>query len=100
MTTVGHIKDKKPGDVYIGRGSPYGNPYVIGKDGDRTQVIEKFEKHFHERMRNDTTFFKAVSELRGKHIVCYCSPKACHGHVIAEYLNISKGIGAPRPVTD
>ena len=29
-------------DVYIGRPSKYGNPFEIGKDGNRTEVIKKF----------------------------------------------------------
>jgi hypothetical protein len=32
------------GAVYCGRGSPYGNPFVIGRDGDRDQVCERFER--------------------------------------------------------
>jgi hypothetical protein len=28
-------KYKEPFDIYIGRGSIWGNPYVIGKDGTR-----------------------------------------------------------------
>ena len=32
------------GAVYCGRGSPYGNPFVIGRDGDRDQVCEHFER--------------------------------------------------------
>ena len=28
--------------VYVGRGSLWGNPLVIGKDGTREEVIEKF----------------------------------------------------------
>lgn len=33
---------KEPYDVYIGRGSPWGNPFVIGKDGDRKECIDKY----------------------------------------------------------
>jgi hypothetical protein len=33
-------------DVYIGRGSVWGNPFVIGKDGDRAEVIRKYEDYF------------------------------------------------------
>ena len=35
-------KYKEYYDIYIGRGSPYGNPFVIGKDVTREEVIEKF----------------------------------------------------------
>ena len=32
-------------DVYIGRGSPFGNPFKIGIDGTRLEVIEKYKHH-------------------------------------------------------
>ena len=43
MARVKHIREvKESNDVYIGRGSKWGNPYVIGKDGNRDEVIEKY----------------------------------------------------------
>jgi hypothetical protein len=35
--------DAPPDAAYIGRGSPYGNRFVIGKDG-RDQVCDLFER--------------------------------------------------------
>lgn len=32
------------GAVYIGRGSKWGNPFRIGRDGDRAAVIAKYER--------------------------------------------------------
>jgi hypothetical protein len=42
MEGVVHCK-KEPFDIYIGRPSIWGNPFEIGKDGGRTDVIEKYE---------------------------------------------------------
>lgn len=56
--------------VYCGRGSPYGNPYIIGKDGDRDDVCDKFEQNVLPTLD--------VSALRGKDLVCFCKPKRCH----------------------
>ncbi len=67
------------GAVYIGRGSPYGNPFVIGRDGTREDVIRKFEEI--------TLPGLDVRALRGKHLVCYCHPKACHGDSIMKKAN-------------
>lgn len=72
-------------DVYIGRGSSFGNPFVIGVDGTREEVIEKYREWFQNRLRNDR-FRRAVESLRGKRLGCYCKPFACHGDVIVEYL--------------
>lgn len=67
------------GAVYIGRGSPYGNPFVIGKDGTRTDVIRKFEEEVLPTLD--------VSLLRGKDLICFCKPQACHGDSILKKAN-------------
>jgi len=74
-------------EVYIGRGSPYGNPYMIGPDGDRREVIRLYKIYFHARLDRDPEFASKVQALRGRVLGCHCSPRACHGDVILEYLN-------------
>lgn len=66
--------------VYIGRGSPYGNPFVIGKHGTREEVINRFEEEILPTLD--------VSALRGKDLVCFCKPKACHGDSILKKANM------------
>lgn len=73
-----------PDYVYIGRPSRFGNPFVIGKDGTRAEVIEKYRDYFYA---NPVLMQEAISELAGKRLGCYCAPKACHGDVLAEYVN-------------
>lgn len=73
-------------DVYIGRGSPFGNPYVLGADGDREEVIRLYRIYFHDKIARDPGFRVQVEALRGKRLGCHCSPLACHGDVILEYL--------------
>lgn len=72
-------------DVYIGRGSLFGNPFFIGRDGDRGLVIKKYRAWFTERLE-DMNFKEAVLSLKGKRLGCYCSPKPCHGDILVEYL--------------
>ena len=79
MTTVVHCK-RDAYDIYIGRGSKWGNPFVIGKDGDREEVIAKYCDYIGSR----PDLLAAVVELRGKVLGCWCAPKACHGDVLAE----------------
>lgn len=75
--------------VFIGRPSKWGNPFVIGRDGDRGEVIAKFEQW----LRNYPALMAAVrSELRGKDLACYCAPKACHGDVLLRIAN-DDGLG-------
>ena len=84
-TTVVNLRKEKH-DAYIGRGSIFGNPFYIGKDGNREQVIEKYKKYFEKKLE-DNRFRHEVLKLKGKVLGCYCKPLACHGDVIAEYLN-------------
>lgn len=72
-----------PFDVYIGRPSKFGNPFVIGKDGDRAAVIEKFRFYLDASPELRTA---AVKELSGKVLGCYCAPLPCHGDVLAEVI--------------
>jgi len=79
-------KTKGKFDVYIGRSSFFGNPYKIGVDGNREEVIEKYKDWFEDRLK-DEIFLMEVLELRGKVLGCYCKPEACHGDVIVEFLD-------------
>lgn len=87
MKTLVHNKYKNTapaGAVYIGRGSGYGNPFVIGKDGTREEVCAKFEKML-MASPEQISFIKRT--LKGKHLVCFCAPKKCHGDILARIAN-------------
>lgn len=85
MTTrVVHSK-KEPFDVYIGRPSKWGNPFVIGKDGTREEVILKFFEWFIQQPE----LMAEVHTLRGKTLGCFCSPQMCHGNVLAELAELA-----------
>jgi len=69
-------------DIYIGRPSIWGNPFKIGIDGTREQVIEKYRDYiFH-----NPYLMRRLYELRGKRLGCYCKPLACHGDVLVELI--------------
>jgi hypothetical protein len=80
-------KYKSGYDVYIGRGSIFGNPFIIGKDGDRNTVVKLYEDYFNRRIVTDSVFKEAVLNLRGKRLGCFCKPHLCHGDIIVDYLN-------------
>lgn len=77
-------------DQYIGRGTLFGNPFVIGRDGTRKEVIEKYRIYFEGRVRVDKGFAGAVRRLTGKVLGCSCAPEPCHGDVIIAWLNFQK----------
>ena len=70
-------------DVYIGRGSKWGNPYRIGPDGSREEVIAKYREY----LLRTPHLIAALDELRGKTLGCYCSPLPCHGDVLVGFVN-------------
>ena len=78
--------------VYLGRGnsrlglphSPLSNPFKIGPDGNRAEVIKKFRVYYHNRPGLKEY---ARKHLLGKKGVCWCAPDPCHLDVIAEDLN-------------
>jgi hypothetical protein len=91
-TTCVVNRHKGPYDVYIGRGSKFGNLFEIGKDGDRTEVIEKFKIYFYRKLKKER-YRKIVESLRGKRLGCSCRPDdgfrgrvLCHGQIIVAYL--------------
>ncbi|SRR5712692_6230957 len=73
-TRVLHCK-KEPYGVYIGRPSKWGNPFVIGRDGRRGEVIRKYE----EWVKTQPHLMAALHELKGKLLGCWCKPQDCHG---------------------
>lgn len=85
-TRVVHCKRDKY-DVYIGRPSLFGNPFPLKMERDREQVISQYSAYFDRRIETDPGFRRAVQGLRGKVLGCWCKPKACHGDVIARWLD-------------
>lgn len=75
--------DGKSG-VYIGRPSKWGNPFTIGKDGTREEVVEKYRHHIEN---NQQLKCDVIRELKGKNLICFCSPKLCHGHILLRIAN-------------
>lgn len=80
----GHGDNSASSAVYVGRPSRYGNPYVIGRDGSREQVVAKYREWLCEQPE---LVEAARLELRGKDLVCWCAPFACHADVLLEIAN-------------
>lgn len=85
MVNVVHCK-REPFDIYIGRPSKWGNPFSIGKDGNRQQVIEKYSKW----IQSQPNLLIALPELKNKVLGCWCSPQACHGDILTKLANPQK----------
>ncbi len=81
MNKVVHCK-KQAYDVYIGRPSKWGNPFSVGKDGTREQVIDKYREWILDP--EQVNLIESLHEIRGKVLGCWCAPKPCHGEILVE----------------
>lgn len=94
MTKVVHCKKEKF-DIYIGRKNKkyhFGNPFEIGKDGNRHEVVEKFRLWITKKDYQDIEpkrrdwIIDNMWRLKNKILGCWCSPRECHGDVYVELL--------------
>lgn len=92
-----HIKNKHHGysaGEYIGRGSPLGNPFVIGEDGTREEVIAKYKTYLQVQVQIGNALIineldrlaYILMERKELTLICYCAPRPCHGQVIKDML--------------
>ena len=91
MTNVVNIRISEY-DVYIGRAGKgqdgyFGNPFRLRANESRGATIDRYREYFYDRLETDPDFKNRIHELKGKTLGCFCKPDACHGDVIAEYLN-------------
>jgi hypothetical protein len=72
----------------MGRPSALGNPFVVGRDGSREEVIAKYRRWLWGRLQE--TDSPQERELRGLlvravegelELLCWCHPLACHAEV-------------------
>jgi hypothetical protein len=82
---------KESYDIYIGRGSIFGNPFAIGEDGNRKEVLEKYEFYVRNKIKNDTEFREELMKLDGKTLGCFCKPLDCHGDILIKLIEELKG---------
>jgi hypothetical protein len=77
-------KYKAPFDVYIGRGSIWGNPYSITKQHDRNQVIGLYRVYLWNCIHSGDVTIADLHALNGKTLGCFCKPQPCHGDIIVK----------------
>lgn len=74
--------------VRIDRNTRWGNPFVLGDDGDRDMVIAKYRDYY---LPHKPALLSQLLELQGKALGCWCAPEACHGDVLAERAGDGNG---------
>jgi len=91
-TSVAHTRRHAKGlkTTFVGRPSEFGNPYKISlKDGNRRQVISKFFHGTpgHPGFKDDKVLQRKAKRLKGRTLLCWCTPYNCHGTILAMFAD-------------
>jgi len=85
--------------VNVARPSRWGNPYIIGKDGDAAECVRKYAemltpyRHHGENSGLDEFFLSTANmedirtALRGKNLACWCKQSPCHADILLSIAN-------------
>ncbi len=86
-----------PNTVYVGRPHALGNPFVVGKDGDAAECVNKYKAYMFPYTRQDGSLgdylqsefaLSKVFELKGKNLACWCPlDQPCHADVLLRAAN-------------
>ena len=89
-----------PQNIYIGRAgvviidgkrfpkaaSPFSNPFKVGKDGTKEEVLDKYRKYIEDKIEKSPTLFAELQNLKGKNLGCWCAHQPCHGDILLELI--------------
>lgn len=78
-----------PNTIYVGRPTKWANPYRIGVNGNRDEVVELYKDWLREKIEENPKF---LEPLKGKDVACWCRlDEKCHADVIIEALGREEG---------
>ena len=85
MPSVLNLRSLPPDTPYVrvDRGTKWGNPFVIGRDGTRRDVIRRYREY----LAGNPYLTFCLSELRGQNLACWCAPLPCHADILLEAAN-------------
>ena len=82
--------------VLIDRRTRWGNPFKLGVDGSRDEVIARYRMDLWRRIRAGEIALEELAELDGCWLACWCEPLPCHGDVLARAAAWASGVLAER----
>ena len=77
------------GAVYVSRPSKWDNPFIIGKDGTREEVIQRYSEYIVPKLFDGDL---SIKEIEGRDLVCWCTPLPCHADILLELANRQGGL--------
>jgi len=69
--------------VRVDRGSAFGNPFILGSDGDRDAVCDAYADHY---VQLKPSILKLIPSLKGKVLICHCYPERCHAESLIKRI--------------
>lgn len=69
--------------VRVDRGSAFGNPFILGSDGDRDAVCDAYADHY---VPLKPSILKLIPSLKGKVLICHCYPERCHAESLIKRI--------------
>lgn len=91
--TVVNKRNKVPGAIYCGRGSPLGNPFVMSRESQRDEVCEKYHEYFLAKVKEQgplrsmvINLFRRAQGGEDLKLECYCAPKRCHCDTVKKFI--------------
>jgi hypothetical protein len=91
--TITDIERDNPNIVYIGRPSKWGNPYKLTDNDSSLKRRVIVQQYLHWLMLEPILQKAMVNELSGKDLLCWCTPRLCHGHVIRHLIETGSLMG-------
>jgi hypothetical protein len=97
-----HYHKPTTNDIYIGRPSSLGNPFTHlntkskaeVKVNSREEAIEKYKEWITKKIKEkdpaviqELTNIITIAEHNDVNLVCWCHPKACHGHILKKIID-------------
>ena len=88
-----HVVDNT---VLIDRRTRWGNPFKLGADGSRDEVIARYRADLWRRIQAGEVSLEELAELDGCWLACWCEPLPCHGDVLAKAADWASRVLADR----
>lgn len=82
---IRNLRDEVPEsgqDVIVDRRTEWGNPFVMGKDGSRADVIQSHRAWLWKQLREGKLAPERLVALHGKTLFCWCAPQRCHAETL------------------
>lgn len=72
----------------VDRGTRWGNPFIVGEDGDRKKVVALYRRYAIWRLEEQPDWLDSLLDKTA--LACWCAPNVCHAEVLADLIEERK----------